>query len=119
MTFGVTEDGFIKKDLATIIEEINTEGKDKFGNDLNTDAESSFYGVFTGIFGDRFSNLWDLDQSVYNAFYPNSSGGTSLDNVIDVHIMRLRRKMKTQCDCNRIQTVRGLGFRVGDCEGDE
>jgi DNA-binding response OmpR family regulator len=37
---------------------------------------------------------------------------TSLDNVIDVHIMRLRRKMKARCATPRIETIRGVGFRL-------
>ena len=35
---------------------------------------------------------------------------TPLDNVIDVHIARLRRKIDDGFACRLIQTVRGLGF---------
>ncbi|MQA28565.1 MAG: response regulator [Luteitalea sp.] len=38
--------------------------------------------------------------------------GTPLDNVIDVHIGRLRRKVDHQSEIPLIQTVRGLGFTV-------
>jgi len=33
-----------------------------------------------------------------------------LDNVIDVHIARLRRKVDDQFDKKLVQTVRGVGF---------
>jgi two-component system, OmpR family, copper resistance phosphate regulon response regulator CusR len=40
------------------------------------------------------------------------SRGTPLDNVIDVHIMRLRRKVDADPLPRLIQTVRGVGFVV-------
>jgi two-component system copper resistance phosphate regulon response regulator CusR len=40
------------------------------------------------------------------------SRGTPLDNVIDVHIMRLRRKVDPEGSARLIQTVRGVGFVV-------
>jgi two-component system, OmpR family, copper resistance phosphate regulon response regulator CusR len=36
--------------------------------------------------------------------------GTPLDNVIDVHIMRLRRKVDREAGARLIHTVRGVGF---------
>lgn len=38
--------------------------------------------------------------------------GTPLDNVIDVHIARVRRKVDHDSEAPLIQTVRGLGFTV-------
>jgi DNA-binding response OmpR family regulator len=40
------------------------------------------------------------------------SRGTPLDNVIDVHIMRLRRKVDREAGTRLIHTVRGVGFVV-------
>lgn len=37
---------------------------------------------------------------------------TPLDNVIDVHIARLRAKMDTPFDYPLLHTIRGLGFRI-------
>jgi DNA-binding response OmpR family regulator len=37
---------------------------------------------------------------------------TPLDNVIDVHVARLRRKVDEQFDKKLVQTVRGVGFVV-------
>ena len=39
---------------------------------------------------------------------------TPLDNVIDVHIARLRRKVDGSRDVKLIRTVRGLGFLMGE-----
>ena len=38
---------------------------------------------------------------------------TSLDNVIDVQIMRLRRKVDLEGAEPLIHTVRGIGYRLG------
>jgi len=42
--------------------------------------------------------------------------GTPLDNVIDVHIMRLRRKVDPEADVRLIHTVRGVGFVMREGE---
>ncbi len=42
--------------------------------------------------------------------------GTPLDNVIDVHIMRLRRKVDREAGTRLIHTVRGVGFVVREEE---
>jgi two-component system, OmpR family, copper resistance phosphate regulon response regulator CusR len=39
---------------------------------------------------------------------------TPLDNVIDVHIARLRRKVDDSVEPKLIQTVRGVGFMIGE-----
>ena len=44
------------------------------------------------------------------------SRGTPLDNVIDVHIMRLRRKVDYDAAVRLIHTVRGVGFVVREDE---
>lgn len=37
---------------------------------------------------------------------------TSLDNVIDVHIANLRKKLRERTSMDLIQTIRGVGFRI-------
>jgi len=41
---------------------------------------------------------------------------TPLDNVIDVHVMRLRKKIDDEHEIKLIQTIRGLGFILNDEE---
>lgn len=43
-----------------------------------------------------------------------SSRATSLDNVIDVHIMRLRRKLDQHEDDKLLHTIRGVGFTLAE-----
>ena len=49
-----------------------------------------------------------LGQHVWDAL----ARGTPLDNVIDVHVGRLRRKIDTDSTPRLIHTVRGLGFVI-------
>jgi DNA-binding response OmpR family regulator len=53
-----------------------------------------------------------LGQHVWDAL----SRGTPLDNVIDVHVGRLRRKIDADALPRLIHTVRGLGFMVAPSE---
>jgi len=42
------------------------------------------------------------------------SRATPIDNVVDVHMTRLRRKVDPETGARLIQTVRGMGFRLGE-----
>jgi DNA-binding response OmpR family regulator len=48
--------------------------------------------------------------------WKESGRATPLDNVIDVHVARLRRKMDDPFEANLLHTVRGVGFTLS--EGD-
>jgi DNA-binding response OmpR family regulator len=49
-----------------------------------------------------------LGQHVWNAL----ARGTPLDNVIDVHVGRLRRKIDSESSTRLLHTLRGLGFMI-------
>jgi len=55
-------------------------------------------------------------ESLARDVWREPSRSTSLDNVIDVHIARLRRKIDLDGTASMIQTVRGVGFML---RGDE
>jgi two-component system, OmpR family, copper resistance phosphate regulon response regulator CusR len=46
--------------------------------------------------------------------WKETARATPLDNVIDVHIARLRKKIDLDTESKLIQTVRGVGFRLGE-----
>jgi two-component system copper resistance phosphate regulon response regulator CusR len=48
--------------------------------------------------------------------WKESSRGTPIDNVIDVHVARLRRKVDDQFPRKVVHTVRGVGFTVREEE---
>ena len=55
-------------------------------------------------------------EAIARDVWQESGRSTSLDNVIDVHILRLRRKIDPNPEERILQTVRGVGFmlRAGD-----
>jgi DNA-binding response OmpR family regulator len=46
--------------------------------------------------------------------WKETSRATPLDNVIDVHIARLRRKIDDACPTKLLHTVRGVGFTISE-----
>lgn len=46
--------------------------------------------------------------------WKESARATPLDNVIDVHVARLRRKVDDQFERKLLHTVRGVGFTLGE-----
>jgi DNA-binding response OmpR family regulator len=55
-------------------------------------------------------------EQIAREVWREPSRGTPLDNVIDVHIMRLRRKVDRESGTRVIHTVRGVGFVVREDE---
>ena len=48
---------------------------------------------------------------VHNVWYA-AGRFSSLDNVIDVHMANLRRKLRESTGLDPIETVRGVGYRL-------
>jgi DNA-binding response OmpR family regulator len=64
----------------------------------------------------RFQGQVVSREQIAREVWREPSRGTPLDNVIDVHIMRLRRKVDTEAGARLIHTVRGVGFVVREDE---
>ncbi len=83
MAFGVTEDGFVIKPLATIVSEIEDDQRADIDPGLDLDARSA-QGMLNQIFGGALAELWELAEATYNAAYPDSANDASLDNVASI-----------------------------------
>ena len=83
MSYGVTVTGFIRKHLATITSDLEAALQAAFGSNIRLDSQSIF-GKLVGVFSQPASDLWELALAVYNAFYPSTAEGTSLDNVCEL-----------------------------------
>lgn len=81
MTFGLTAEGFKRKRLADIKEEIEAVLKLIWGDNIDLDPQSNF-GQFVGIVSERAAGAWERDEDVYNSQYPSTSSGNSLSNVV-------------------------------------
>jgi uncharacterized phage protein gp47/JayE len=79
-SFGVTNDGFVKKTLSDILSEIESSQRANISQALNQQADSVL-GQVNGIFADATREAWDVMQAVYGAQYPDSANGASLDDL--------------------------------------
>ena len=52
-------------------------------------------------------------DAIAHALWPEQARGASTDNLIDVHVSRLRRKLDPAGATPCLHTIRGLGFRLG------
>lgn len=80
MSFGLDASGLEIKRQADIKTELEESFRGKFGRGINLDARSP-YGQIIGIISEREALVWELIEEVYNSQYPDTSEGTSLDNV--------------------------------------
>jgi uncharacterized phage protein gp47/JayE len=80
MAYGVTPEGFNKKTLEDIKEEIEASLRAALGDGINL-LSTSVFGKIVGIIADRESEIWDVAAAVYASQYPQSASDQSLDNV--------------------------------------
>lgn len=77
--YGLTEKGFQPKRLADIVAGVNSRIADQLGIQIETNANSVF-GQIIGVFSYEIADLWEQAGLVYNAMYPHTASGVSLDN---------------------------------------
>jgi len=83
MPFGLTSSGFITKRLADSKSEIEAIYRAVFGAGIKT-TDDTVFGKLIGIQAERESEIWELLEAVYNAFYPDSASDISLDRVCEI-----------------------------------
>ncbi len=76
---GLTSTGFEIKTTEELREELADELKAELGN-VNTQADS-ILGIIIGVVAGRLGSLWELGQSLYRAFDPDTSTGDALDGL--------------------------------------
>lgn len=77
--YGVTATGFVRKRLAEIKADLETNLAAAFGVAVST-KPNSVIGQQIGVFAAAIDSLWQVAEDTYNAMYPNTAAGTSLDN---------------------------------------
>lgn len=120
MAFGVTSDGFNRKTLVDIRDELITEMTSIFG-DINT-ADDSVFGQLIGVFSKFAADYWEQLEYTYYSFYPSSASGAALDGVCEMNgIIRLPATRSTvTCQLTgTASTVIPAGSRVANTAGDQ
>lgn len=85
--YGLTLQGFIPKQQATIITEIQSALQAAFGTSINLLPRSVFSQI-VGIFSEREALLWQLGEAVYASQYPAGAEGTSVDNILALNNLK-------------------------------
>ena len=83
MAFGLLSTGFSRKRLSDIVSDLEAALQASLGITIRLDSKS-ILGKLVGTFAQPTSDVWELAQSVHEAFYPSTSEGTSLDNVSEL-----------------------------------
>lgn len=95
ITYGLTSDGLVIKRLSVIKKEWEDSLRSKLGANLNL-LPQAVLGQIVGIGSEREALIWELVELDYNARYPDTAEGTSLDNVLALTgIKRLPAKKST------------------------
>jgi len=79
--FGLTLEGFKRKRLDLLLQELNDEMKNIFGANFNVSPESPD-GQVNGTISESNANLWEIAEDINTAFNPSSSTGNSLSNLV-------------------------------------
>lgn len=80
-SYGVTDTGFVRKRLAEIKSDMESNTAAAFGVAIST-KPNSVIGQQIGVFAAAIDDLWQIAEDVYNAMYPNTANGTSLSNAV-------------------------------------
>jgi uncharacterized phage protein gp47/JayE len=81
--YGVTATGCVIKRLDVLLDEIHSDLTEAWGFNTRQNPQS-FINVLTTNFADKLAQLWEFGQDVYNATYPFSAEGVSLDNAVQL-----------------------------------
>ena len=96
MAFGLTVDGFVKKKLTDVQEEIFTELDETFG--IVDRSAQSVFGQVVGVFSEQAAELWEAADLTYNSQYPATAQGIALDNVVDINGLTRKDETNSKAD---------------------
>lgn len=82
--YGISSEGFKRKRLDQLLEELNDEVKAIFGDNFNVSPESPD-GQINGVISESNANLWEIAEDSYNAFNPSAATGNTLSNLVQLN----------------------------------
>jgi uncharacterized phage protein gp47/JayE len=89
LDYGITPEGFERKRLDVLLEEMNEAVRSVFGENINLSPESPD-GQINGLVSGSNANLWELLEKAYDAFNPSAASGAALSNLVQLNgILRL------------------------------
>ena len=120
MAYGITETGFVRPSFEEIRANKIQEYQNAFGADIDI-TESSVYGQFINNQSLKEAFFWELMESIYNSFNPDSAFGTSLDAIGQFVVVGRLGATKTKLEAEIIYGPVGtnipLNHMVGQSSG--
>ena len=104
--FGITPEGFNRKRLDQLLNELNDEVKSIFGDNFNVSPESPD-GQVNGTISESNANLWEIAEESYNAFNPSAATGVTLSNLVQLNGI-------TRLSCHFIQVSINIVWYCGN-----
>lgn len=107
-TYGITPAGLNRKSLTVLLDELAAAVKDAFGVDKRVDAKSPMW-LLLSIAAQPVGEVWEVLESLFGAFDPDSAAGAALDNVLA--FAGLTRKSRDFSTVTQV-LVGKIGFEV-------
>lgn len=81
MSFGITDAGFVRKQLSDILTEMEADARGFFGNgvDLSADGE---VGIFVQLMAARFAEAHEQAEDIYYSLFIDTAEGVQLDRSV-------------------------------------
>lgn len=92
--YGVTKNGFVRKRLDTIRDDVYAKLKEGWGYDVTINPQSLLNVLVTG-FSDEVAKLWEVAEANYYSMYTMSAEGGSLDNAMQFGGITREKDMRT------------------------
>lgn len=112
MSYGLTEDGFIRKSLDQILADIEADERDLISETLNLLA-TSVLGQINGVYVDRLDEIWEIALAIYRATYPDSASGEALDQVASITGAVRLPATKSTITLDQIHLENGITLPIG------
>lgn len=78
VVYGLTDLGFVRKPLRTIRDDLNASLRAAFGNSMSLN-DRSIFGIIVGILAERFSQLWEILETIASSQDPDKAVAALLD----------------------------------------
>lgn len=105
MTYGPNNNGFRRKSLNVILDEIETSNADIFGQGIIQTSQSPM-GQLNGLRADLIATLWEALEDVYQSFDPDQAEGDRLDMLAR---FRLIARMSGESDASLRSAITNVG----------
>jgi len=82
--YGISDTGFKRKRLNTLLTELNAAVKNIYGENFNVSEESPG-GQINGIISASNADLWELAEESYHAYDPDYASGKTLSSLVQLN----------------------------------